>query len=68
MQGAGSDQRGLLETDHLYGDHVGRQSCCGFLASLRGRLFRDEEFRCMSGRQSESTPVHRILPAVEEKS
>ncbi len=68
MLGVGSDQRGVLEADHLYGDHVGRQSCYGFLASLRGRLFRDEEFGCKSDRQSESKPVHRILPAVEEKA
>ena len=31
-------------SDHLYLDYVGRSSFYGFLASLRGQLFRDEEF------------------------
>jgi hypothetical protein len=44
MLGVRSDQRGLLEADHLYLDHVGRHSFYGLLASMRGRLFRDEEF------------------------
>jgi len=44
MLGKRSDQRGYLEADHLYLDHVGRQSFYGFLASMRGQLFRDEEF------------------------
>jgi hypothetical protein len=44
MLGVRSDQRGLLEADHLYVDHVGRHSFYGFLASMRGQLFRDEEF------------------------
>ena len=44
MLGKRSDQRGLLEADHLYTEHVGRESFYGFLASMRGRLFRDEEF------------------------
>ncbi|MBI4233290.1 MAG: transposase [Chloroflexi bacterium] len=33
-----------MEADHLYLDHVGRNSLYGFLASLRGQLFRDEGF------------------------
>jgi len=33
-----------LEADHLYTEHVGRESFYGFLGSMRGRLFRDEEF------------------------
>ena len=37
-------QLGFLEADHLYLDYVGRGSFYGFLASLRGQLFRDEEF------------------------
>ena len=37
-------QRGPLESDHLYLDYVGRGSFYGFLASLRGQLFRDEDF------------------------
>jgi len=44
MLGERTSQRGLFEADHLYLDHVGRQSFYGFLASMRGRLFRDEEF------------------------
>ncbi len=44
MLGKRSDQRGLLEADHLYVEHVGRESFYGLLASMRGQLFRDEEF------------------------
>jgi len=44
MLGLRSDQRGLFEADHLYLDYVGGDSFYGFLASQRGRLFRDEEF------------------------
>ena len=40
MLGVRSAQRGLLEADHLYLDYVGRGSFYGFLASLRGQLFR----------------------------
>ena len=44
MLGVRSAQRGLLEADHLYLDYVGWDSFYGFLASMRGQLFRDEEF------------------------
>lgn len=44
MLGVRSAQLGLLEADHLYLDFVGRGSFYGFLATLRGQLFRDEEF------------------------
>jgi len=44
MLGERTDQRGLFEADHMYLEHVGRHSFYGFLASMRGRLFRDEEF------------------------
>ena len=44
MLGERADQRGLFEADHLYLEHVGRCSFYGFLASMRGQLFRDEEF------------------------
>ena len=44
MLGERSSQRGLFEADHLYLEHVGRHSFYGFLASMRGNLFRDEEF------------------------
>ena len=47
MLGQGKDQRGLFEADHLYLDMVGRESFYGFLASQRGRLFRDEEFAAL---------------------
>lgn len=39
-----TDQRGLFESDHLWLDHVGRNSFYGFLANQRGELFKDEEF------------------------
>lgn len=39
-----TDQRGLFESDHLWLDHVGRNSFYGFLAKQRGELFKDEEF------------------------
>jgi hypothetical protein len=44
MLGKRTGQRGLLEADHLYLDHVGHHTFYGFLASMRGQLFRDEEF------------------------
>ena len=44
MIGLRSDQRGLFEADHLYLEYVGSDTFYGFLASQRGRLFRDEEF------------------------
>ena len=44
MLGKRSDQRGLWEADRLYLDHVGQDTFYGLLASLRGRLFRDDDF------------------------
>jgi len=44
MLGIRSAQFGLLEADHLYLDHVGCKTFYGFLASMRGQLFRDGEF------------------------
>ena len=44
MLGRQSDQRGLWEADSLYLEHVGRESFYGLLASMRGKLFRDEDF------------------------
>jgi hypothetical protein len=38
------DQRGLFEADHLWLDHVGRNTFCRFVAQRRSELFRDEEF------------------------
>src|SRR3990172_6249578 len=44
MLGKRSDQHGLFEADHLYRDFVGRESFYAFVASQRGKLFRDEDF------------------------
>jgi hypothetical protein len=44
MLGIRSAQFGLLEADHMYLDHVGCKTFYGLLASMRGQLFRDEEF------------------------
>ena len=41
MWGQGSDQRGLLEADHLYVNLVGQDSFYSRLAALRVQLFRD---------------------------
>ena len=37
-------QRGLFESDYVFGDLVAKDSLYGFLAEHRGELFRDEEF------------------------
>ena len=44
MLGERSDQRGLWEADQSYLDHLVRDTFCGLLASLRGRMFLDTEF------------------------
>ncbi len=44
MLGKRPAQRGLFEADHLYLDWVGQDTFYGVLASLRGELFRDEDF------------------------
>ena len=44
MLGERPAQRRLFEADHLYLDYVGRDTFYGFLASQRGKLFRDEDF------------------------
>ncbi len=44
MLGTRGPQRGLFEADTQYGEFVGRETFYGFLASLRGELFRDEDF------------------------
>jgi hypothetical protein len=44
MLGKHSQQGSLFEADNQYLDFVGRGSFYGFLASQRGRLFRDEDF------------------------
>jgi transposase len=44
MLGKRGPQRGLFEANTLYGEFVGRETFYGWLASLRGELFRDEDF------------------------
>ena len=44
MLGKRSGQQGLYEADHLYLKYVGAESFYGYLASQRGKLFRDEDF------------------------
>ena len=44
MLGKCSPQRSLFQADNLYLDFVGRDSFYGFLASQRGKLFKDEDF------------------------
>ena len=44
MLGKRSDQKGLWEADRLYLDYVGQDTFYGLLASLRGRLFSDDDF------------------------
>ena len=55
MLGKHSGQRGLWEADSLKIDHVGRGSFYGLLASMRGQLFRDEDFA--EEKRSRSRPV-----------
>ena len=44
MLGKRSEQKGLWEADRLYLDYVGKDTFYGLLASLRGRLFSDDDF------------------------
>ena len=44
MLGERTEQRGLWEADRMYLDYVGRDTFYGLLASLRGQLFRDDDF------------------------
>ena len=45
MLGKRSEQKGLWEADRLYLDYVGKDTFSGLLASLRGQLFSDDDFR-----------------------
>ena len=47
MLGTRSNQRGLFEADTMYADMVGEDTFYGWLASERGRLFRDEDFAAL---------------------
>ena len=44
MLGECSPQLGMFEADNLYIDYVGWDTFYGFLASQRGRLFRDKDY------------------------
>src|SRR6266542_1466070 len=66
MLGKRAPQRGLVEADQPYLEHVGRDSFDGFLAGQRGRLFRDEDFAALycpdNGRPS--VPPSRLATAL----
>jgi transposase len=66
MLGVRSAQYGLLEADHLYLDFVGRDSFYGFLAVMRGRLFKDEEFAALYCRDNgrDSVPPSLLATAL----
>ena len=66
MLGKRSKQLGFLEADHLYLDYVGRGSFYGFLASLRGQLFRDEDFAELycPGNGRDSVPPSLVATAL----
>lgn len=63
MLGKRTPQRGLFEADHLYLDHVGRDSFYGVLASQRGHLFRDEDFAALYCRDTGRASVPPSLLA-----
>jgi hypothetical protein len=42
--GRRSPQASLFDGDQIYLDHVGRNTFYAFLARVRHRLFRDEDF------------------------
>lgn len=66
MLGTRTAQYGLFEADHLYLDFVGRDSFYGFLAAMRGRLFRDEEFGALYCRDNgrDSVPPSLLATAL----
>ncbi len=49
MLGERTEQRGWWEADRMYLDYVGKDTCYGLLAQLRGRLFRDADFAELYG-------------------
>ena len=63
MLGKRTPQRGLFEADHLYLDHVGRDSFYGVLASQRGQLFRDEDFADLYCRDNGRASCYDIILA-----
>lgn len=67
MLGKRSDQRNLFEADTQYLETVGKDSFYGFLAGLRGELFRDEEFAGFydeKGRGRPSVPPSLLATAL----
>ena len=66
MLGVRATRYGLFEADHLYLDFVGRDSFYGFLASMRGRLFKDEEFAALYCRDNgrDSVPPSLLATAL----
>ena len=66
MLGVRSAQFGLLEADHLYMDFVGRDSFYGFLASMRGQLFKDGDFAKLYCRDNgrDSVPPSMLATAL----
>jgi len=67
MLGRRDAQRNLFEADTQYLGTVGRESCYGFLASLRGELFHDEEFASFydsAGRGRPSVPPSLLATAL----
>ena len=66
MLGVHATQYGLFEADHLYLDFVGRDSFYGFLAAMRGRLFKDEEFTALYCRDNgrDSVPPSLLATAL----
>ena len=67
MLGKRSDQLGLFEADLHYLETVGKESFYGFLAGLRGELFRDEEFASFydeKGRGRPSVPPSLLATAL----
>jgi hypothetical protein len=67
MLGRRSDQRGFFEADVQYLDVVGEDSFYGFLAGLRGELFRDADFAdfyAEEGRGRPSRPPSMLATAL----
>ncbi len=56
MLGRRPDQGSFFEADTQYLESVGKESFYGFLAGLRGQLFRDEEFATFYDKQGRGRP------------